>query len=85
MYSNNDFDHHSHALEAEKYTVLLGIKELVILSFIFFIGLSGLSLCSEKLFSKQEEKIDNIIIHEADFAQINITGHNDFSEVYLGQ
>lgn len=64
------------------YTFILGLKELVILSSILFVGFSGFSLCFDKIFIQpsQHKDIVNITMYTPDINEAYlITADENFS------
>lgn len=57
--------------DADQFSILLRLKELSFLLIILFFGCSGFSLCIQKIYTPNSiQKIDNIIIHDIDLAQV---------------
>jgi hypothetical protein len=53
-------------------TMSIRFKEYFFLLIIFFMGFSGMSLCIDKLYPEKKEKIQDIIIHDIDFAYLDV-------------
>ncbi|MBT8233410.1 MAG: hypothetical protein KJN84_12325 [Bacteroidia bacterium] len=64
-------------LDTDQYSFLLGIKEFSFLVLILFIGCSGFSFCVKKIYEpKASQKIDNIITHDLELAEIDMPVQN---------
>jgi|GEM_PF-615586 len=60
--------------DADQYSFLLCLKEVSFLIIILFFGFSGFSFCVKKVYEPAKtQKIEDIIIHDLDLAEIN--GH----------
>ena len=60
------------AYEEIPSSISIRIKEFFFLVIILFMGVSGMSLCIDKLYPEQKERIPDIIIHETDYAFVDI-------------
>jgi len=59
-------------IEETALSLSLRLKEYFFLIIVFIMGFSGMSLCIEKLYPSTKDDIQNIIIHETDYAQVDL-------------
>lgn len=59
----------------------LGFKEFLFLTFIFFFGFCGFTICVDKLYSQEqtEDKIDSVIRHDDGLSAIDASFSREYS------
>lgn len=61
----------SHPVEELEYSPSLIIKEYFFLVIVVFMAITGLTLCVQKIYPSSNSDIEQILVHEAEFAQID--------------
>lgn len=62
-------------------TYSLGFKEFIFLTFIFFFGFCGFTICVDKLYSGEpaEDKIDSVIRHDDSLSAIDASSTKEYA------
>jgi len=62
-------------LAEEPYTLILGLKEMTLLSLILFFGFSGFTLCIDKIYNEplKAQELTDIKVYEQETAQAYIS------------
>lgn len=53
-------------------TLSIRIKEIFFMLMVVIMGFSGITLCIDKVYPKEEKIFEDIIIHDSDVAQVNL-------------
>ncbi len=84
MLNTVDTSAQSGLFDGQDSTYSLGFKEFIFLTFIFFFGFCGFTVCVDKLYNQEQndKKIESVTRHDDNLSAVAPASHNYYAVNY---